>query len=225
MPRFRHPGRMPSRAVLVAPAVVLASVALVAACGTDTPSGRPTVTVYVDPPAKQAAATPAPSSTSVPTASAQPTTAAVPTALAVGRQRGAPHSYAEARSRIASAPAAASATGSFQSPSGNIVCHLGGAQGLAACEVGTGRVAPPLPTLCPAGGPKDIGRIELQAAGARPVCNSDTIRDGSEPKLPYGSRTAALDPVACVSEESGVTCVDSGSQHGFFIARSTFVTF
>ena len=62
-------------------------------------------------------------------------------------------------------------------------------------------------------------------AGARPVCNSDTIRDGSEPKLPYGSRTAALDPVACVSEESGVTCVDSGSQHGFFIARSTFVTF
>ena len=226
MPTIRRPGRMPSRAVLVTPAVLLVSVAvvtLVAACGTDTPSSRPTVTVYVDPPSP-ATPTSTASTTSVPTIAAEPTTAAVPTALAVGRQKGAPHSYAEARARIAGAPAGAAA-GSFQSPSGNIVCHLGGAQGLAACEVGTGRATSPLPTLCPAGGPKDIGRIELRAAGAQPVCNSDTIRDGGEPKLAYGSRTTALDPVACLSEEAGVTCVDSGSRHGFFLARNTFVTF
>lgn len=224
MSTIRRPGRMPSRAVLVASAVLLTSVPLVAACGTDAPSSRPTVTVFVDPPAKTTAA-PAPATTSVPTVAAQPTTAAVPTALAVGRQRNAPHSYAEARARIESAPATASVTDRFQSPSGNIVCHLGGAQGLAACEVASGRVGPPLPTICPPGGPTDIGRIELQASGARPVCNSDTIRDGGEPKLPYGSRTAALDPIACLSEEAGVTCVDSGSRHGFFLARGTFVTF
>ncbi|GAB3880563.1 hypothetical protein [Terrabacter terrigena] len=226
MPTFRaRPGRMPSRAVVVAPAVLLAAAALVAACGTDTPSSRPTVTVFVDPPAKAAATTPAPARTSVPTVAAQPTTAAVPTALAVGRQRNAPHSYAEARARIESASPASPVTSTFQSPSGNIVCHLGGARGLAACEVRSGRVGLPTTSICPPGGPTDIGRVELRASGARPVCNADTIRDGGEPKLSYGSRTAALDPVACVSEESGVTCVDSSSRRGFFLARGTFVTF
>ena len=72
----------------------------------------------------------------------------------------------------------------------------------------------------------DIGRIELSDKGARPVCNSDTIRRDDAPSLPYGSRTdPSLGSVACVSEESGMTCVDAASQHGFFIARETFVTF
>jgi hypothetical protein len=215
---------MPSRAALVVPAALLASAALLAGCGTDSPSSRPTVTVFVDPPAK-ATATQTATRTSVPTVTAAPTAAAVPTALAAGRQRNAPHSYAEARARIESASSAGSVTSTFQSPSGNIVCHVGGSQGLAACEVGSGRVSPPIPSICPDGRPRDIGRIELRASGALPVCNSDTIRAGGEPKLPYGSRTASLDPVACVSEESGVTCVDSSSRHGFFLARSTFVTF
>ena len=200
--------------------------ALLGACGTDTPSGRPTVTVYVDPPAGTKPSAPAATATSVRTVNPQPSPSGVPAQLAAGRQRGAPHSYAEARARIEAAPSAASVTDRFVTPSGNIVCNVGGApMPVAACEVSSGRVAPPLPSICPPDGPKDIGRLELERTGAFPVCNSDTIREGGEPKLPYGSRTAALDPVACLSEEAGVTCVDSGSRHGFFLARSTFVTF
>jgi hypothetical protein len=220
---------MPSRAVLVAPAVLLASVAVAAllgGCGTDIPSTRPTVTVYVDPPAGSTPATQVPTASSVRTVAPQPSPSGVPTTLAAGRQRNAPHSYAEARSRIESAPPAASVTDRFVSPSGNIVCNLGGdPMAMAACEVRSGRANPPLPSICPPGGPKDVGRIELERTGAFPVCNSDTIREGGEPRLAYGSRTASLDPVACLSEEAGVTCVDSGSRHGFFLARSTFVTF
>ncbi|GAB2746485.1 hypothetical protein UB45_02335 [Terrabacter sp. 28] len=217
---------MPSRAVLVAPAVLLACVSPVAACGTDIPSTRPTVTVFVDAPAGTRPSAPAPTATSARTVNPQPSPSGVPTQLAAGRQRGAPHSYAEARARIVAAPSAASVTDRFVTPSGNIVCNLGGApMPVAACEVRSGRVTPPLPSICPPDGPKDIGRLELERTGAFPVCNSDTIREGGEPKLPYGSRTASLDPVACLSEEAGVTCVDSGSRHGFFVARSTFVTF
>jgi hypothetical protein len=218
---------MPSRAVLVATASAVAVVNLVAGCGaSDSPTGRPTVTVYVDPPAGSPAASPAPTAGSVRTVAPQPSPSGVPTTLAVGRQRNAPHSYAEARARVQSAPPAASVTDRFASPSGNIVCNLSGNPlAMAACEVRSGRVKPPLPSICPPGGPKDIGRIELERTGAFPVCNSDTIREGGEPQLTYGLRTASLDPVACLSEEFGVTCVDSASKHGFFLARSSFVTF
>ncbi|MFM6849902.1 MAG: hypothetical protein ACKOVB_12470 [Terrabacter sp.] len=226
MPTIRRPGRMPSRAVLVAPAVLVACVSFVAACGTDVPSGRPTVTVYVDPPAGTRPSAPAGTATSARTVEPQPSPSGVPTQLSAGRQRGAPHSYAEARARVEAAPSAASVTDRFVTPSGNIVCNVGGApMSVAACEVRSGRIDPPLPSICSPDGPKDIGRLELERTGAFPVCNSDTIREGGEPKLPYGSRTAALEPVACLSEVAGVTCVDSGSRHGFFLARSTFVTF
>ena len=62
--------------------------------------------------------------------------------------------------------------------------------------------------------------------GARPVCNSDTIRQGTAATLAYGVRTGpSLGSVACLSEEFGMTCVDEASRHGFFLARDTFVTF
>jgi hypothetical protein len=147
-------------------------------------------------------------------------------ALAVGRQRGAPHSYEEAQARIGAARPAGGVTDAFRSPSGNIVCTLGGAPGpLTACEVGSGRIDPPLPSICPPDGPKDIGRIELDASGALPVCNSDTVGTGDEPELGYGRRTRPNGTTACLSETFGVTCIDESSRHGFFLARGTFVTF
>ncbi len=200
---------------------------IVAGCGvTDIPSPRRTVTVYVDPtgsPSSPAQATTAPPPS---TQSPAPTTQ-LPISLAAGRQRGAPHSFAEAQQRIAGARIAGGTAAAFQSPSGNISCVTGrGPDQLAACELAKGRIAPPLPTICVAGGPTDIGRIELSDKGARPVCNSDTIRQGGAPTLAYGSRTdPALGAVACLSEETGMTCVDAATQHGFFIARDTFVTF
>ena len=105
------------------------------------------------------------------------------------------------------------------------MCRRSTDSSAAACEVAQGRIPPPLPTICRAGGPKDIGRIELGASGAVPVCNSDTIRLGSEPKLAYGARTAPSGTTACLSEEFGVTCIDTAGRHGFFLARDTFVTF
>ncbi|WP_460628517.1 DUF6636 domain-containing protein [Intrasporangium mesophilum] len=200
---------------------------VLAGCGvTDIPSPRRTVTVYVDPTGSPS--TPA-QATAVPTSVAQSPapTSQVPISLAAGRQRGAPHSFAEAQQRIAGARVAGGTAAAFQSPSGNIFCVAGrGPSRLAACDVEEGRITPPVPSICAADGPQDIGRIELSDKGARPVCNSDTIRQSGAPTLAYGSRTdPALGSVACLSEETGMTCVDAASHHGFFLARDTFVTF
>ena len=195
-------------------------------CGvTDIPSSPRTVTVYVDGPTGTATASPP--STTTPPVQTSPTSSGVPTSLAAGRQRGAPHSFAEAQQRIGAATVASGVATAFRSPTGNIVCTTGGHRApVASCEVERGRITPPLPSICPPDGPKDIGRIVLGASGAFPVCNSDTIRSGSEPTLAYGSRTdPSLGTVACLSEEFGVTCIDPTTQHGFFIARETFVTF
>src|SRR4051794_15366977 len=219
----RRRAGMPARTVPLLASVVVA--ALLSSCGaTDLPTPRRTVTVMVDAPAPSSASTPAaPSATS----SGRPTSAPIP--LVAGAHRGAPGSYDEAVSRIGAASAASGVSERFQSPTGNIVCRRGigaGAGAVAvACEVAKGRVAPPLPSICPTDGPKDIGRIELSAGGARPVCNSDTIRRGGEAKLRYGARTTPSGTTACLSETVGVTCVDSAARHGFFLARDTFVTF
>lgn len=213
---------MPYRAVVVLAAVAVSC--LLASCGaTDIPSPRRTVTVTVDAPSAASSGTSAATPTPVPTASAASVT--IPTNLAAGAQRGAPKSFDEAKGRIDAAKPAAGVGARFQSPSGNIVCRRSTDSSAAACEVSQGRIAPPLPTICRAGGPKDIGRIELGASGAVPVCNSDTIRVGSEPKLAYGARTEPSGSTACLSEESGVTCIDTAGRHGFFLARDTFVTF
>ena len=115
----------------------------------------------------------------------------------------------------------------FQSPTGNITCSTSGGPGVVmTCDVAKGRSTAPASAPCPEGGPSDIGRIELTAEGARPVCNSDTIRQGTAATLAYGVRTdPSLGSVACLSQEFGMTCVDEASRHGFFIARDTFVTF
>lgn len=217
----RHSGRMPSRALTVVTA--LGVVALLASCGsTDLPSARPTVTVTVDPSAPATGAAGA-TSGGIPTAAA--TSADVPTAMAAGPQRGAPKSFAEAKSRIDRAKPDPGVTNRFVSPTGNIVCQRSTDSTAAACEVAQGRIVPPLPSVCAAQGPKDIGRIELRRDGAYPVCNSDSIRHGGEPTLPYGSRTQPSGTTACISEEYGVTCIDAATGHGFFIAKETFVTF
>lgn len=212
---------MPCRAVVVLAAVAVAS--LLASCGaTDIPAPRRTVTVTVDPPSGPASQSAPPATTPPPTTTT--TTAAVPTALAAGKQRGAPKSFDEAKGRIDKAAPAPSVGAAFRSPTGNIVCHRTGGSAVA-CEVQQGRIPPPLPSICPPGGATDIGRIELAVGGARPVCNTDSIRAGSEPALGYGSRTQPSGTTACLSESTGVTCIELTGRHGFFLARGTFVTF
>jgi hypothetical protein len=220
-----------ARGALVGPSVVAAVLLLSSCAVTDIPSAARTVTVYVDPPSAsgsgQGGGTAGAQPSEVPTEAAPG--AGVPATLAVGKQRGAPHAYDEALARIDGATPADGITTDFVSPSGNIRCRIGGDPSSAtppACDLAEGRVAPPLPTICPTDGPKDIGRIELTDRGAFPVCNADTVGKGDLPTLEYGTQTADRNaPVRCISEEVGVTCVDTAHRIGFFVARETFVTF
>ena len=112
----------------------------------------------------------------------------------------------------------------FRSPSGNIYCQLG--PDFAACEVEEGRVEPPVDAICSGSEAEDVGRLELVAGAVTPVCNTDSMRDPEARKLAYGriARVPGVD-VTCLSEESGVICVDPNSERGFFIARGSFTTF
>lgn len=182
-----------------------------------------TVTVYPsDPPTGPSS----PPTSSVQTMTSQPTpTPSVPTVLEAGSLRGAPRSYSDALRKVTRARPGRGVDGMFRTPTGNIFCAIE-ASGKVACEVREGRIDPPVPGLCPPGGPDDIGRIELTSRGAVPVCNADTIREADAPRLRYGFRADVPgSSILCLSEERGVTCVDTAGRHGFFLARSTFATF
>lgn len=215
-PLHRRPSPRVAASLLTAVALVCLS-----ACGGPESLPAATVTVWVDPPA-DAAADPGADSTPEPatTTTTEPT---VPLAIRAGHQRGAVSSYEQASEHFDRARRSVELA-SFRSPSGNIYCRLG--PDFAACEVREGRVEPPVDGICTENQADDIGRLELVAGEASPVCNTDSIRDPKAPKLAYGriARVTGLD-VTCLSEEWGVTCVDPRSEHGFFVARGSFTTF
>ena len=196
----------------------LAAVLGLSSCGATEPTTAATVTVWVDPPAPTTASTPTSQTSATPT----PTTSTVPTRLTAGPLKDAITSYAQAQERFDGVKS--KRYSSFTSPSRNIYCIFDSSG--AACEVREGRIKPPVDGICSADGPSDIGRLELVAEGVTPVCNSDSIRAADAPKLPYG-RMAEVpgSDIRCLSEESGVSCIDPRSQHGFWIAKGSFATF
>jgi len=198
----------------------LAAVLGLSSCGATEPTTAATVTVWVDPPAPTTASTPTSQTSATPT----PTTSTptLPTRLTAGHLNGAITSYAQAQERFDGVKS--KRYNSFTSPSRNIYCIFDSSG--AACEVRDGRIKPPVDGICTADGPSDIGRLELVAEGVTPVCNSDAIRDADAPKLPYG-RMAEVpgSEIRCLSEESGVSCIDPRTQHGFWIAKGSFATF
>lgn len=190
-------------------AALSATALLLTGCGGATPTTPRTTTITITPPATS----PATSATT----SAPSTSATTPPA-------GPPKNYDEALAHLATGRVDTQVTTAFTSPTGNISCRVSGSP--RGCELKTGRIAPPTPTSCPAGGAKDIGRVELSADGPRAVCNSDTIAKPGAPVLGYGSlATPAGTPYQCLSESIGVTCVDTAQQKGFFLARDTYVIF
>jgi hypothetical protein len=76
------------------------------------------------------------------------------------------------------------------------------------------------------GAAEGVGRIETFEGRARPVCNTDTIR---EP----GGRVVTADAVVrltgggvtCAVERSGVTCVDTRVRAGFFLGPGEYHVF
>lgn len=224
----------------------LLAVPLMGGCATRSPSPPvTTVTVYPDETTVVGQTPPGPSGpSSVPTVTApgastattpaNPTTPTTPTTppqplppVRVGPLRGAPADFAQAQARVSKASPADAAAKAVQSPSGNIYCTAVAGGANLACEVAKGRASAPATTPCPGGGgAQDVGRVELGPAGAQPVCNSDTIRTDGAPRLAYGKRWAAPGTAfTCLSESTGVTCIDAKNQHGFFIAQRTYATF
>lgn len=199
-------------------ALVAASVGglLLAGCGggSDQPAPPRTTTVTV---------TPTPS-TSPPTS---PTTTS-PTSTTTTAATRPPSTYAEATALFATGVVDAAVQKVFTSPTGNIFCSIQtGGTAPPGCELRDGRVAAP-GDVCPTGGPgaSDIGRIEWTDDAPAPICNSDSIYQVGAVVLQYGAiATMQGSPFTCISKEFGMTCIDTTSRKGFFLARNTFVSF
>lgn len=191
---------------LAAPIALLLAIFVLAGCGGGTGGATPsTTTVTITP-----TVTPAPSK-------ATSTTTPPPTP---------PQSYDQAVQHLATGTTDPARTTSFTSPSGNIYCDIYAGSPVRGCELRSGRIAPPTADYCGrgGGGAKDIGRVQFSVSGPTAVCNSDSIVTTGAAPLKYGS-VAVAGSIACISESIGVTCLDSGTKKGFFLARSTFFIF
>jgi len=111
----------------------------------------------------------------------------------------------------------------FQTPSGNIGCMI--LDGLARCDIERRSWSPPArPADCPH--EVDFGQgLEIGESGSsRFVCAGDTVREPKAPKLAYGDATQ-VGAIACLSEETGLTCRAQGSGHGFFLSIQSYRLF
>lgn len=181
-------------------------------------------------------ATSAPSSDATTEASSTPTTPATseptptetagpspepPTDDPVG-----PTTYSQALARIEAVgePGTAPLTAPRFSTAGDVVyCLLDDPVVAPACELRTGFIEDD--DVC-GGAAEGVGRIETFERVARPVCNTDTIR---EPGARVISAPAIVETdrgrVACAVERAGVTCVDRGAEIGFFLAPGEYHVF
>lgn len=109
----------------------------------------------------------------------------------------------------------------FESPSGNVGCQISPTG--VRCDIDQRDWSPP---PRPADCRLDYGQGISLSAGkpAHLVCAGDTARTGSGEPLAYGSAITA-GPIRCDSAESGITCRDTGSGHGFAISREAYRLF
>jgi hypothetical protein len=110
--------------------------------------------------------------------------------------------------------------GDFSSPSGNIGCYVDVGSGIR-CDIRTRSWAPPpAPSSCQL----DYGQGLMVSQGpATFTCAGDTVL-GSSNVLPYGS-VAQRGPFRCDSEESGMSCVDTQTGHGFVLSVQSYKLF
>jgi hypothetical protein len=114
----------------------------------------------------------------------------------------------------------------FQSPSGNISCQLGTivdsgvSRATAACEISQHTfTTPPKPSACEGGWGDRVGLT--QGAHASLQCHTDTMRGSNDPVLDYGQSLSA-GSITCRSEQAGIVCSDSKTQHGFSLSRDSY---
>lgn len=112
----------------------------------------------------------------------------------------------------------------FETPTGNIYCVLDDAGIPPSCEIAEGGVRDD--AQCIEAPSPVVGRIEFTERGPVPVCNSDTIRTPGPPILGYTGVAAFTGlSIQCLSEEIGVTCLNTGTKQGFFLARGRYQLF
>jgi hypothetical protein len=109
----------------------------------------------------------------------------------------------------------------FRSPSSNVGCYLD--MDYVRCDIAEADwLPPPRPADCE----YDYGQDITLVPGGRAefVCAGDTalVPDGNA--LPYGQSISA-EVLRCDSAESGITCRDTTTGHGFAIAREAYRVF
>ncbi|MCF6386176.1 hypothetical protein L2K20_04245 [Mycobacterium sp. MBM] len=118
------------------------------------------------------------------------------------------------------APAGAEGFVDFTSPSGNVGCVLD--VDYVRCDIADRDWAPP---ARPADCEFDYGQgIALEPGGrAGFVCAGDTTLGGSHP-LGYG-QSIVRGELRCDSAETGITCLDRTTGHGFALSRQVYQLF
>jgi hypothetical protein len=111
----------------------------------------------------------------------------------------------------------------FRSPTGNIGCII--ISGGARCDISKRHWSPPpRPASCPP--VVDFGQgLAVNPSGpGRFVCAGDTAMNPQAAPLAYGTHST-VGTVTCVSATEGITCTDTDTHHGFFIAVQSYRTF
>lgn len=112
----------------------------------------------------------------------------------------------------------------FRTPSANIGCVLAG--GVARCDIKERDWSPPPePASCRKfdldyGQGLNVGNVGM----AEFVCAGDTALNPTGPVVPYGT-DSQVGRFTCASREDGVTCTNTATSHGFFIARDRYRIF
>jgi hypothetical protein len=198
-----------SRTLLGALVAVVAGLAL-AGCGGGEPVTPRTTTVTVTP-------TPAGASTTSTTSTTTAPATATP-----------PKTYQQAMQHVAAGKIDTAVKAQFTSPTGNIYCSIAASGDVPpGCELRDGRITPPAGTCdTGGGGAKDVGRIEWAGDTPTLVCNSDTMIQPGAPVLQYGSIAQVQgSPFQCVSEQIGMTCINTTGKKGFFMAKGAYTIF
>ncbi len=110
---------------------------------------------------------------------------------------------------------------SFQSVSKNIACAIDGKY--ARCDVAEKSfTSPPKPGNCQLDWGSAVA-VEGSAVGAF-ICHGDTVMNPGAPVLQYGERST-IGSIRCDSSSAGIECRNTGTGHGFFLAREKYRVF
>ncbi|MBK8295586.1 MAG: hypothetical protein IPK93_12875 [Solirubrobacterales bacterium] len=110
---------------------------------------------------------------------------------------------------------------SFQSVSKNIACAIDAKY--ARCDVEEKSfTSPPKPGDCQLDWGSAVA-VEGSARGAF-ICHGDTVKNSAAPVLEYGD-SSVIGSIQCDSSSAGIECRNTGTGHGFFLAREKYRTF